>query len=103
MDFEERRRFPRYGFQTDAEIDWGSTILKAMVSDISIGGMFVVAANPLWVGATFTARLMLGEPMSVNCVVRRVLPGRGMGVEFVTLSEDDRTRLSTVVGMLGNP
>ena len=103
MEFSERRRFPRYGFQTDAEIEWGSSTLKAMVSDLSVGGMFVVAANPLWVGATFSARLFLGEPLAVNCVVRRVLPGRGMGVEFVSLSEDNRARLNTVVGMLGNP
>ncbi len=103
MTDPERRRFPRYGFQADAEIEWGSSTLRAMISDLSEGGMFVIAANPLWVGATFAARLILEQPVAIECVVRRVLPGRGMGVEFIKVSDDARTRLQKVLGWLGRP
>ncbi len=103
MPNTERRRHPRYGFQGEAEIEWGSATLKAMVSDISQGGMFVVAANPLWVGATFAARLLMEQPIAMDCVVRRVLPGRGMGVEFLNPKQKTAEEVARLVGMLANP
>jgi len=103
VTFLERRSNPRYGFQGEVEIAWGSSQLRAMVSDISKGGMFVVAANPLWVGATFSARVLLDTPLEVDCVVRRVLPGRGMGIQFIKVASEAQGRLDKVVEMLANP
>jgi c-di-GMP-binding flagellar brake protein YcgR len=39
----ERRRAPRYQYQTALEIEWGSATLKARTRDISVGGMFIEA------------------------------------------------------------
>ncbi|MGH9676922.1 MAG: PilZ domain-containing protein [Candidatus Acidiferrum sp.] len=83
----ERRWAPRYSFRANLEIEWGSAILCASTRDISSSGMFIESADPLWIGAGFTARLVLDRPVKVDCSVRRIEPGRGMGVS-VTLSEE---------------
>ncbi len=76
----ERRWAPRYSFRADLEIEWGSAVLRASTRDISASGMFIEAADPLWVGAGFTARLNIDQPVRLDCFVKRVEPGRGMGV-----------------------
>jgi hypothetical protein len=55
-------------------------VLPAKTRDISANGMFIEAADTLWVGAGFTVRLNLERPVRVNCSVKRVEPGLGMGV-----------------------
>src|SRR5713226_8572715 len=55
----ERRWAPRYNFRADLEIEWGSAVLRGSTRDISSNGMFIESADTLWVGAGFTARLVL--------------------------------------------
>jgi hypothetical protein len=76
----ERRWAPRYSFRADLEIEWGSAVLRGSTRDISSNGMFIESADPLWVGAGFTARLALDSPVRLDCFVKRVEPGHGMGV-----------------------
>jgi len=82
----ERRWAPRYGFRTSLDIEWGSTLLRAQTRDISASGMFIESVDPLWIGAGFTAHLQLERTVKVNCFVKRVEPGLGMGVS-VSFSE----------------
>jgi hypothetical protein len=82
----ERRWAPRYAFRTAVEIEWGSAVLRASTRDISTNGMFIESPDTLWIGAGFTARLTLDHPVKVDCFVKRIEPGHGMGVT-VTLSE----------------
>ncbi len=82
----ERRWAPRYSFRANLEIEWGSAILRASTRDISSNGMFIESADPLWIGAGFTAHLVLDRPVKVNCSVKRIEPGLGMGVSM-TVSE----------------
>jgi len=82
----DRRRPPRYSFRASLEIEWGSAVLRASTRDISSNGMFIESANPLWIGAGFTAHLVLDRSVKVDCSVKRIEPGLGMGVA-VTLSE----------------
>src|SRR5437660_6668406 len=49
----DRRWAPRYSFRADLEIEWGSAMLRGSTRDISASGMFIEAADPLWVGAGF--------------------------------------------------
>lgn len=97
---EEKRRFPRYGFQADVDIEIEGKAFRAFMTDISAEGMFVVATNPLWVGATFIARLQVADSIRVKCVVRRVMVGRGMGVMFQELSPQDRESLDKILAGL---
>jgi len=88
----ERRWAPRYSFRADLEIEWGSAVLRASTRDISSNGMFIEAVDPLWIGAGFTARLNLSRPLLMDCSVKRIEPGRGMGVS-VSLSENESQKL----------
>jgi hypothetical protein len=88
----ERRWAPRYSFRADLEIEWGSAVLRASTRDISSNGMFIEAVDPLWIGAGFTARLNLERPLKLDCSVKRIEPGRGMGVS-VALSESESQKL----------
>jgi hypothetical protein len=87
----ERRRAPRYRYQAALEIEWGSAKLSARTRDISAGGMFIEADDVLWVGAGFRARLAVERPLWMECSVKRVEPGLGMGVT-VELREDQSQR-----------
>lgn len=88
----ERRWAARYSFRADLEIEWGSAVLRASTRDISANGMFIEAVDPLWIGAGFTARLNLQPPLTVDCSVKRIEPGRGMGVS-VALAESESQKL----------
>ena len=88
----ERRWATRYSFRADLEIEWGSAVLRASTRDISANGMFIEAVDPLWIGAGFTARLNLKQPLKVDCYVKRIEPGRGMGVS-VALAESESQKL----------
>ncbi len=88
----ERRWAPRYTFRAGLEIEWGSAVLRGSTRDISASGMFIEAADPLWVGAGFTARIALARPVKLDCFVKRIEPGRGMGVS-VAVSESESQKL----------
>ena len=84
----ERRWAPRYQFRAGLEIEWGSAVLRGNTRDISSNGMFIEVPDTLWVGAGFTARLHLPQTLKLDCMVKRVEPGLGMGVS-VALSENE--------------
>jgi PilZ domain len=86
----DRRRAPRYPYQASLEIEWGSARLKARTRDISVDGMFIESEDVLWVGAGFRAQLVTDRPVWLECSVKRVEPGLGMGVT-VALPEDQST------------
>ena len=88
----ERRWAPRYSFRADLEIEWGSAVLRGNTRDISANGMFIEAVDPLWLGAGFTARLALNRPVKLDCFVKRIEPGRGMGVSMA-VSESESQKL----------
>jgi len=96
----ERRRAPRYPFDAVLEMEWGSAVLQGRVRNISAGGMFVELDNPLWVGANFTARLSLDNPLRLDCGVRRVEPGRGMGLAFITPDRENQAQLANLLETL---
>ncbi len=96
----ERRKSPRYPIEAVLRIEWGSVMLEGHVRDISAGGMRVELVDPLWVGASFAAELALDTPLRVDCVVRRVVPGRAMGVSLAVPNAADRTRFEALLATL---
>jgi PilZ domain len=96
----ERRQFYRRIFQGTLEIEWGSEILTGAVRDIGPRGLFVELTPPLWIGATFSARLILKPDLKLNCTVRRVEPGKGIAVEFDLPEDNGRTQLDTFLATL---
>ena len=96
----ERRKYPRYGFQSDVEWIEGNEARRAFISDVSMNGMFIVTDRPLLIGATCSVRLLLNPPLTLDCVVRRVVPGKGMGMEFTKPSAAVRSRLEKLITSL---
>jgi hypothetical protein len=99
----ERRWAPRYSFRAELEIEWGSATLRGSTRDISSNGMFIESADPLWVGAGFTARLALAQPVRVDCFVKRVEPGRGMGVVVTVSEQQHQQRYQDLLSSLTTP
>jgi hypothetical protein len=96
----ERRLARRCDFDAPLEIEWGSSTLPARVTQISASGMFIQIDQPLWVGASFEARLGLHPPLLLRCVVRRVAPGQGMGVSIEVAEAQGIERLEALVESL---
>ena len=99
----ERRWAPRFAFRADLEIEWGSALLRGSTRDISLNGMFIESPDPLWVGAGFTARLALDQPVKLDCFVKRVEPGHGMGVIVTVPEEQHQQRYQQLLSSLSTP
>ena len=95
----DRRWAPRYDFRASLDIEWGSAVLRASTRDISSSGMFIESIDPLWVGAGFTANLLLDRPVKIVCSVKRVEPGLGMGVS-VSLPEEQQETYRQLISSL---
>ena len=99
----ERRWAPRYSFRASLDIEWGSAVLRGNTRDISSNGMFIEVPDTLWIGAGFTARLHLPQPLKVNCQVKRVEPGRGMGVSVALAESESQKAYSDLLSSLTPP
>jgi len=96
----DRRRAPRYRYQAHLEIEWGSARLKARTRDISVGGMFIESEDVLWVGAGFRARLIAERSLWLECSVKRVEPGLGMGVTIAHPEEQSTAHYQELLAKL---
>jgi len=62
---------------------------------MGLGGLFVVTRQPVPIRSMVKVLmdLPLGE-VRARAVVRRVTPARGMGIEFIEMTHEDRARLT---------
>jgi hypothetical protein len=96
----DRRRSPRFACDFPISIEWGAAVLEGAVREISAEGMFVELEAPLWIGARFAARVKLEPPVTLDCVVCRVEPRRGMAVTFASTQESGRARIELLLQRL---
>ena len=97
---DDSARPDRRKFSGVLEIEWGSSMLSAPVQDIGPRGLFVELVPPLWLGATFSGRLMLDPPLRLSCTVRRVEPGKGFAVIFALFDQDGEIQLRELLATL---
>jgi PilZ domain-containing protein len=97
----DRRIAPRYPYQASLQIEWGSAVLPAQLRDISAGGMFIQMSEPLWIGARFAAKWAFKTPLQIECEVRRVEPGNGMGVAYTIADPEGKERVLALLESLG--
>ena len=95
----DRREAYRPRFFAEVEIEKGETRLKLRTQDISLEGMLLETDAPLEPGTEFKVRVRLhsGPPLEAECVVKRLVAGIGMGVEFLEMTTGDRVRLRKLV------
>jgi hypothetical protein len=96
----ERRQVNRRKLMETLEIEWGSSTWTALVRDIGPQGLFVELTPPLWVGATFFARLAVDPALRLNCAVRRVEPGMGIAVSFALPAESGKAQIESLLARL---
>ncbi len=91
---DERRRFERARLIIDVFFDGTDLTGVASTKDISPGGLYMNTRTEIPEGALLTVRLPLaGRDVVCNAEVIYSNPGRGVGVRFVGLAEDDRAFL----------
>jgi len=96
MGEAELRRYPRVMAPRNLLVAWQSGTRRAVsaLESIGLGGLFVVTQQPVPVLSTMKILMDLpfGE-VRARAIVRRVLP-RGMAVEFIAMTQEDRARLN---------
>jgi|SRR5215472_14089637 len=93
----ERRNSPRKRIQVRIEIEWGAAVLTGTVRDIGVRGLFVELIPPLWMGATFRARLAVSPALDLDCTVVRVEPSAGMAVTYEVPEESNKGQLEKLL------
>src|SRR5947209_12156612 len=92
----ELRRYPRVSSPKGLVVAWQSSTSCAVsyLETIGLGGLFVLTRKPVPIRSMvqILLDLPLGE-VRARAVVRRIA-GRGMGIEFIAMSQEDRARLS---------
>ena len=91
---EERRRFERSRLIVDVFYDGNDLTGVASTQDISPGGLYMNTQAEIPEGSVLTLRLPLeGRDVVCNGEVVYSNPGRGVGVTFQGLSDEDRAHL----------
>jgi hypothetical protein len=74
------------------------------VRDLSTGGLFVETEEVREVGATIRLDFLVQEgQIRAKAVVQHVKPGRGLGLKFIALTEEDGPRLTALMTRLRSP
>jgi PilZ domain len=94
----ERRVHPRHKLAIGVELLHrpSDTKIRAQTSDISLGGCYVETTLRLPVGAELNVTLWIeSKKWELDAVVRSSHPSFGMGLEFIDLSEAQRSALAS--------
>jgi PilZ domain len=98
----EQRRYERV--KLSLNVNWGLTSqceTDARITSISQGGAFIQTKFTLLIDQTIFLRLMLRSEHVLRCRVRYTLHDVGSGVEFLELTEDDRSAVQELVSSYG--
>jgi len=99
---ENRRQHTRLSFTTEIWLgqDGIFTRTDEQLSDLSLGGAFIESRQCYAVGSVLSLRFKLAKSQDfVTCtiIVRNTRGGRGLGVEFLDLSAEDRQRIKAFI------
>ena len=89
-----------FSLLSELKVQWSAdgSSSTSRASDLSPTGAFIVTNDPLPAGTRIGLRLeAAGREIAVQAVVRRAIPGEGMGVEFQSISGEDLASLDNMV------
>src|SRR6266851_9576428 len=98
-----RRSSSRIGTTGTVYVCWGSDEYDdtSQVRDLGSGGLFVLTQKSKAVGAKTNLHFLVEEgQIRAEAVVRHVKPGRGLGLKFTALTEEDGPRLTALMTRL---
>jgi PilZ domain len=99
----ETRRHPRIFLPKGMSVTWygGGQQQVSRVKTISMGGLFLCGSITLRVGSDLTLVFEVpGGMILAEAVVRNIVPGEGMGVEFTKLNPENRVLLEGLLTRL---
>ena len=100
MAYVEQRRYPRVTPPKDLVVAWESGTRRTVsrLGSLAMGGLFVLTRQPVPLRSMVKILfdLSIGE-VRARAVVRRIIPQRGMGIEFIAMNQEDRARLGRVL------
>jgi len=96
----DRRKSARYEFSIPIEIEWCSKKYWGRVRNINRHGLFIELPDLPVLNAAFSASLALNKPLRMECVVRRAVPGHGIGVTVTLASKESRVRYEALLQAL---
>jgi len=100
---KSRRRYQRIQTPKGVWVAWQTKDQKqsvSRVSDLNLGGLFIVTPAPLPLGTELTVLLSVPEgEIRGRSTVRNATP-EGMGVEFTEIAKADHARLQALISRL---
>lgn len=98
----DKRNFPRYLSPPGSYVVYQEG--SGAVEDLSLGGLFIADRKPLRQGSFVNLELRLGShTIPVKGMVRRSVPGEGMGIEFLEMPPEGKRRLKLFLANLAAP
>jgi hypothetical protein len=98
-----KRRHQRISLPQGMSVTWYGSGRQEVsrVKTLSMGGLFLCGSNTLRVGTDLTLVFEVpGGMFLADAVVRNVVPGEGMGVEFTKMSSQCRVLLEGLLTRL---
>lgn len=94
---DQQRKHPRVKAPKGMLVAWeaGTRRSVSYLESMALGGLFIRTKQPPPVRSA--VRVLVELPsgdIRARAVVRRVAPAKGMGVEFISMSPEDRARLN---------
>lgn len=97
------RRHPRISLPQGMSVTWYGSGQQQVsrVKTLSMGGLFLCGSNTLRVGTNLTLVFEVpGGMVLAEAVVRNIVPGEGMGVEFTKMNPQIRDLLEGLLTRL---
>jgi PilZ domain len=99
----QKRRYQRISLPKGMRVAWhgGDLQLFSRVRTLGMGGLFISVTDPPPVGTKLRLSFEVpGGNVQAEAIVRNVVPGEGMGVEFTRLGLKDRILLEMLLKRL---
>jgi hypothetical protein len=94
----EKRKNKRFTFVAEAVYGYDGKIV-----DISVDGAFIETLNPLPEKSLIKVRFKTtqGKELILKAIVKNTMKGRGMGIEFVSLNNEDCKAFADFINTCG--
>src|SRR6266566_404184 len=99
----QKRRYPRIQLPKGMRVAWhgGDLQLFSRVQTLGMGGLFISIPDPPPVSTKVRLSFEVpGGNVQAEAIVRNIVPGEGMGVEFMRLGMKDRILLENLLKRL---
>jgi hypothetical protein len=101
--WKDRRKQPRVHAPKELVVAWrtGAQQGVSRLGAVGLGGLFLKTAEPVSVGSTIDLLIQVspGNDVRARAIVCNVAPEKGMGIKFVQMRGEDRSRLSQFLNM----